>query len=46
MYDSMETSCQKMFLEDIKRKYSTMDATEKKELLFPNQWEISESQIS
>ena len=27
------TCCQKRFLEDIKRKYSTMDAIKKKELL-------------
>ena len=33
MYDSMEPVVKKRFLEDIKRKYSAMDATKKKELL-------------
>ena len=33
MYDSMEPVARKRFLEDIKRKYSTMDARKKKELL-------------
>ena len=33
MYDSMEPVAKKRFLEDIKRKYSTMDARKKKELL-------------
>ena len=33
MYDSMEPVAKKRFLEDIKRKYSTMDAKKKKELL-------------
>ena len=33
MYDSMESVAKKRLLEDIKRKYSTMDATKKKELL-------------
>ena len=33
MYDSMEPVVQKRFQEDIKRKYSTMDATKKKEVL-------------
>ena len=32
MYDSMEPVAKKKFLEDIKRKYSTMDAKKKKEL--------------
>ena len=31
MYDSMEPVAKKMFLEDTKRKYSTMDAGKKKE---------------
>ena len=33
LYDSMEPVTKKRFLEDIKRKYSTMDARKKKELL-------------
>ena len=33
MYDSMEPVAKKRFPEDIKRKYSTMDARKKKELL-------------
>ena len=33
MYDSMEPVAKKRFLEDIKRKHSTMDARKKKELL-------------
>ena len=33
MYDSKEAVFQKRFLEVIKRKYSTMDATKKKEIL-------------
>ena len=33
MYDTMEPVVQKRFQEDIKRKYSTMDATKKKEVL-------------
>ena len=33
MYDSMEPVAKKRFLEDIKRKYSTIDAKKKKELL-------------
>ena len=33
MYDSMEPVAKKRFLEDIKRKYSTMDTRKKKELL-------------
>ena len=33
MCDSMEPVAKKRFLADIKRKYSTMDATKKKELL-------------
>ena len=33
MYDSMEPVAKKRFLEDIKRKYSTMDTKKKKELL-------------
>ena len=34
MYDSMEPVAKKRFLEDIKRKFSTMDVTKKKELLY------------
>ena len=33
MYDSMEPVAKKRFPEDIKRKYSTMDARKKKEFL-------------
>ena len=33
MYDSMEPVAKKRFLENIERKYSTMDTTKKKELL-------------
>ena len=33
MYDCTEPVAKKRFLEDIKRKYSAMDATKKKELL-------------
>ena len=37
----METVAKKRFLEDIKRKYSTIDAI----ITFPTQREISESQM-
>ena len=35
MYDSMEPVAKKRFLEDIKRKYLTIDARKRKEFLNP-----------